>query len=205
MIKFYLVLTWTIIVTVVLFLSFFGSDNNTINIIATIEIISILWLIVASGEIFKNKKTDKHGDTTYGKILRVIRNSVFINGLQQVRVVVMAYIPTKDKLEFFNEITLEPGNQKYDANQYVLLKYFKGDINVEEVVKQEEIPEKIIKKLNKEIDKNKNEAYTGVWEPSISDLGLKSMICERCGSNRFKKERTAIVCEYCNTPYIEKK
>ena len=90
--------------------------------------------------------TKKHGVSCYGIIREIQATGTSFLGKNEYRAVVQIVLPetkqtivVKEKMGF--------GYIKFPVNCYVLCKYYKGDINLEEVIPESQVPKNIKKDL----------------------------------------------------------
>jgi hypothetical protein len=100
----------------------------------------ILGLFVAIGlfmfikglkKIIQNKKTEKYGEICYGIITNVYPDGSYVNDAPEYQADVYLYITSEGRTETITEIIgFDP--MKYPIKSYVKVKYYQGDINIEE-------------------------------------------------------------------------
>ena len=115
-------------------------------------------LIRAIIEYVKNIETANYGKECYGIITEFRGTGATSNGKPKLRAIIKFVNPETNQTETGEYVIgYDPG--EYTIGSYILCKYYKGDITIEKVLKEDEVPENIKKELFKktveeEIDVN---------------------------------------------------
>jgi hypothetical protein len=120
--------------------------------------IFVMWPFVALGivlaksgydEVKKDKLTEQHGESYYGMIETVQETGQLANGQKEYRAKVLVYL--RDEVCEYEEI-IGFDSRAYRKGDYVLCKYFRGDINILNILQDYEIPPEILAELHKAFD-----------------------------------------------------
>ena len=122
------------------------------------ELVGLYLLISGLITIIKDKKTKKHGIECYGIIRDIKKTGTSVNNRPEYKAIVDFVNPETYELETLEEI-VGFDYTKYYINSYVLCKYYKGDINLEERIYENNIPESM-KKMLIPIETEKKETNT---------------------------------------------
>ncbi|MBR3280349.1 MAG: hypothetical protein IKI57_00685 [Clostridia bacterium] len=147
---------WTVFITILFIIAFFN-----ILPIPQVSIRLALFFIVLEGigvfciangyaAILKNKKTDKYGINTFGRILDIASTGNMIGGEPELKASVVVYMPKLNSIQVFEEV-IGSAPAKYDVGMYVNVKQYSDDVNIVSTVNKEAIPPSVIEKIN---DKN---------------------------------------------------
>ena len=101
--------------------------------------VGILILAIGIKKIAKDKKTDLHGEETFGRVIDVHPNGNTFNGRRQYNALVEVYIKSENKTVQIEEVS-GLGRSDYDIGDYVKVKYYNGDINFIEKVYPDYLP-----------------------------------------------------------------
>ena len=151
MFKFLFGLVWTAFVTplFIILLVIPGEQKNSVvmslflfSFFILFEVIGLYMLISGLRQIIKDRKTKKRGIKCYGIVNDILITGSFVNGYPEYKVVLDFVNPETKKLETIEEI-IGFDYYKYPIDSIVLGKYYKGDINLEDVISENEIPEDI--------------------------------------------------------------
>ena len=125
-----------------------GVDMNPFLFIFFIlfEAIGLYMLISGLSKIIKDRKTKNHGIKCYGIVSDIQMTGSYMNGNPEYKAKLDFINPKTNQLETIEEIIGFDYN-KYPINSYVLCKYYQGDINLENLVPENEIPVEIKKYL----------------------------------------------------------
>ena len=118
----------------------------TFLILILFEVIGLCLLIGGLKKIIKDKKTKKHGIKCYGVVSDIQPTGASVNGEPEYKAILNFINPETNKLETIEEI-IGLNYNNYPIGSYVLCKYYQGDINLENIVSENEIPEDIKKYL----------------------------------------------------------
>ncbi len=120
--------------------------------------IFVMWTFVALGivlaksgydEIKKDKLTEQHGESFYGMVERVYETGQLVDGQKEYLAEVLVYL--RDEVCEYKEI-IGCDSRAYRKGDYVLCKYFRGDINILNILQDDEIPPEILVELHKAFD-----------------------------------------------------
>lgn len=120
--------------------------------------IFVMWTFVALGivlaksgydEVKKDKLTEQHGESYYGMIEIVKETGQLVNGQKEYLAEVLVYL--RDEVCEYKEI-IGCDSKAYRKGDYVLCKYFQGDINILNILQDYEIPPEILAELHKAFD-----------------------------------------------------
>ena len=148
MLNFKFGIIWTAISTLIfgIFLSIPSEQNDgaylVILFFIIFEFIGLYFLISGIKKIIKDKKTKKHGIQCYGIISEIQETGSYVNGSPEYKAILNIVNPETNQMETIEEIIGFHYN-KYPINSYVLCKYYEGDINIEKIASEYEVPEYI--------------------------------------------------------------
>ena len=156
-------LVWTAIVTPIFVLSInitggIGIPPSLIVFFILFEGIGLFMIIKGLIKIIKDWKTKKHGIQCYGIVNDIQNTGSYINGRPEYMATLDFLNPETNRVETIEEIIGFDYN-KYPLSSYVLCKYYEGDINLENPISENEIPENI--KINL-IPKNQPFNYSSI-------------------------------------------
>lgn len=155
MFKFLFGLVWTAFVTPIFIMCLVvpgeqrgGVDMNPFLFIFFIlfEVIGLYMLISGLRKIIKDRKTKNHGIKCYGIVSDIQTTGSYVNGNPEYKAILDFVNPETNQLETIEEIIGFDYNE-YPIDSYVLCKYYQGDINLENLVSENEIPGDIKKYL----------------------------------------------------------
>ena len=155
MFKFLFGLVWTAFVTPIFIMCLVapgeqrnGADMDPFLFIFFIvfEVIGLYMLISGLRQIIKDRKTKKHGIKCYGIVRDIQTTGSYVNDKPEYKAILDFVNPETNQLETIEEI-LGFDYNKYPIDSYVLCKYYQGDINLENLVSENEIPGDIKKHL----------------------------------------------------------
>lgn len=148
MFKFLFGLAWTAFVTPIFILCLVvpgkqrgGMDMNPFlfSFFLLFEAIGLYMLISGLKKIIKDRKTKKHGIQCYAIVRDIQKTGSYVNGKPEFKTILNFINPETNQLETIEEITGFDYN-KYPIDSYVLCKFYQGDINLEGLVSENEIP-----------------------------------------------------------------
>ena len=155
MFEFIFGLAWTAFVTPIFIMCLVvpgeqrgGADMNLFLFIFFVlfEFIGLYMLIRGLKKIIKDKKTKKHGIQCYGIISEIQETGSYVNNNPEYKAILHFLNPETNKVETIEEIIGFHYN-KYPINSYVLCKYYQGDVNLENLIFEKEVPGDIKKYL----------------------------------------------------------
>ena len=167
MFKFLFGLAWTAFITPMFILCLVvpgeqrgGADMDLFlfSFFILFEAIGLYMLISGLRKIIKDIKTKMHGIKCYGIVSDIQVTGSYVNGKPEYKVILDFVNPETNQLETIEEI-IGFNYNKYPIDSYVQCKYYQGDINLEDRVSENEIPEEIKKYL-----------VSGQQEPNDSNL-----------------------------------
>ena len=155
MFKFIFGLVWTAFITPIFILCLVvpgeqrgGVDMNPFLFIFFIlfELIGLYLLISGLIKIIKDKKTKKYGVQCYAVIDDIQETGSYVNNNPEYKAILNFVNPVTHQVETIEEIIGFDYN-KYPINSYILCKYYQNDINLENLIYENEVPEDIKKQL----------------------------------------------------------
>lgn len=155
MFKFKFGLIWTLFVTPIFLLCLFvpgeqrgGVDMNPFLFIFLLIFEAVGLILMYSGmkTIIKDKKTKKYGRECFGIVNDIRRTGSSSNGNDEYKAIVNIVNPETNTTTEIEEI-IGFDYYKYPINSFVLCKYYEGDINIERIAQETEIPENIKQSL----------------------------------------------------------
>ena len=139
-----------------------GGYLATLAVLTLFSVIGIICIIIGLTKSLKDKKTKKKGKECYAIVREheeTDTGTTTSTGNKKEYKAILEFInPETNEIDDIEEIIgLYPN--KYPVDSYLLCKYYKGDITIEKVLKEDEVPENIKKELFKktveeEIDVN---------------------------------------------------
>lgn len=125
-----------------------GIDMNLSLFIVFIlfEFIGLYLLVSGLKKIIKDKKTKKYGIQCYGIIREIQETGASVNDNPEYKAILHFLNPETNQIETIEEIIGLDYN-KYPINSYILCKYYQGDINLENLISENEVPGAIKKYL----------------------------------------------------------
>lgn len=108
-------------------------------------IIGLFWVIgfwlIFQGlkKIIKDSTTNKNGEICFGKICNIYHSGTYVNGYPELKADILVFIPSTQETKTISEIIGFDIN-KYQIDSYVRLKYYNGDVNIEDVVDSSILP-----------------------------------------------------------------
>lgn len=124
-----------------------GGDDFDLSMFiffAIFEVIGISILVKGIKTVKKDKKTKKYGVNCYGIVRDIVETGSSSNGKSEYKALVEFLNPATSNVEKIEEIVGFDSN-KYPVNSYVLCKYFEGDINIENLLSEIDVPEDVKK------------------------------------------------------------
>lgn len=106
-------------------------------------IIGIAFMFFGLKKIIRDIMTSKRGIECLGKIVDVYPSGTYINERPQLKADFAVYLESENRVDVFSEIV---GMDWYNfpKGSWFKLKYYEGDINVGEKIKNEEVPINIV-------------------------------------------------------------
>lgn len=125
-----------------------GVDMNPYLFIffVVFEVVGLYMLISGLRKIVKDKKTKRNGIKCYAIVSDIQTTGSYVNDKPEYKATLNFVNPETNQLETIEEI-IGFNYNKYPINSYVLCKYYQGDINLENLVFENEIPGDIKKHL----------------------------------------------------------
>lgn len=141
---------------------------------AAFEAIGVYLLTCGIKQIKKDKKTNKFGEITYGKIVSIYGTGSIANGREELQAEIQTYLPYENTTRKINEIIgFSPIN--YNVGDLVQLKYHEDDVNIVQVVSEDEIPNAILALLIGE---------TVYCKYCCTIIDSDSKFCKKCGKEQ---------------------
>lgn len=156
---------WTLIIAVITFV-FYGNTGGTITVNGEIVsqaefnsmlfpkiflglfwIIGIFFIIKGAKKILIDRRTSLSGEETFARIIDMYPSGASVNGIPEIKADFCVYIPSLNDTEIISEI-LGLNVMKYQIGSYLSVKYFEGDININDIVAGEQIPYEIKENLD---------------------------------------------------------
>ena len=125
-----------------------GADMSPLLFIFLLifELIGLVMLILGLRKIIRDIKTKMHGVPCYGLVCDIGCTGASMNDNPEFKAIMTIINPETNQLETIDEI-IGFDDDKYPINSYVLCKYYKGDINLGNIVNENEVPGDIKKRL----------------------------------------------------------
>jgi len=148
MFKFKFGLVWTLFVTPIFIMCLVipGEQRNGIDMniflfifFIVFEIIGLYMLISGIKTIIKDKKTKKYGTQCFGIVRDIQQTGAYVNDNPEYKALLDIVNPETNQIEKIEEI-VGFDYRKYPINSYIQCKYYEGDINIDRVVAENEIP-----------------------------------------------------------------
>lgn len=98
----------------------------------------------------KDKKTAKHGEECYARVLSCEETGTFFLDKKEYKVIVAVYVKSLQKRLILEEIIGFNKEDEYLSDSYLMVLYHKGDINVKEKINEVSIPNDILDILKDE-------------------------------------------------------
>ena len=136
----------------------FGSIGGAIGVIFVMGI-AVLLIFSSLKKMVRNKKTSRHGEKCYGKILDCVKSGASVLNKFEYKIIASVYVPSLQKRLILEEIVGYDNDDEYPKDSYCELLYYNGDINVVGVVKENEVPHLTLERLNEEEVKNEYKEY----------------------------------------------
>lgn len=148
MFKFLFGLVWTAFVTPIFIMCLVvpGEQRGGVDMSPSLFIFFILFesigfymLISGLKKIVKDNKTKRYGMQCYGIISEIRETGSYVNNNPEYKATLYILNPETNQVETIEEIIGFDYN-KYPINSYVLCKYYQGDINLENIISENEVP-----------------------------------------------------------------
>ena len=155
MFKFKFGLMWTLFVTPIFIMCLVvpGEERGGVDMSPLLFIIFLIFeavgiFLLTSGikEIIRDKKTKKYGKMCYGIVRDIQNTGSYVNGNPEYQAVVEVKNPETSQIEKITEI-IGFDRDKYPINSYVQCKYYEGDINIEKLASEYEVPIDITREI----------------------------------------------------------
>ncbi len=162
MFKFKFGLLWTAFVTPVFIICLVvpGEQRGGVDmspllfiVLSLFEFIGLFFLISGLKTIIKDKKTKRNGMPCYGVIKDIEETGSYSNNKPEYKAIIYFVNPETFQAEKIEEIIgFDP--DKYSINSCILCKYYQGDVNIERIVSENEIPSDVKKAIISFDEKN---------------------------------------------------
>ncbi len=101
--------------------------------------VGIFMLFKGIIKIIRDTSTSVKGEECFGKICNIYNSGAYINGRPELKADILVYISSTQETQIVSE-TIGFNMYKYRTGSYVKLKYYNGDINVEGIIDEFELP-----------------------------------------------------------------
>lgn len=122
-----------------------------IGVFWTVGIVLMFWGLK---KIIRNMKTSKIGIECFGKIIKIYPSGTYINGIPELKADFVVYIDTENKVETLSEV-IGMNKYKFPIGAWFKLKYYEGDINIGELLKEDQVPLNVVDIIESTIDNQK--------------------------------------------------
>lgn len=148
MFKFKFGLIWTLFVTPIFVLCLVvpgeqrgGVDMDPFLFIFFVlfELIGLFLLFSGLKTVIKDRKTKKYGVPCYGIVRSIQTTGSYSNGNPEYKAFLQIVNPENFQIEEKEEI-IGFNYNKFPVNSYINCKYYEGDINLESIIPENEIP-----------------------------------------------------------------
>lgn len=102
--------------------------------------VGIIMIAVGVRKIIRNAKTEKFGEVCYGRITDIRRTGSAVNGVPELKAVVVVYIESLGTTQEIEEVIGLATKRKYNIGDYIEGKYYNGDINIDSYIPKDVIP-----------------------------------------------------------------
>ncbi len=113
-----------------------------------VMIIAISLIIRGLKKKKKDSKTDKLGETCFGKVIECTKTGNFALDKEEYLVTVSFYSESLKKKLIMDEVTKYVSYNEYPKDTYVKVIYYNSDINIKEKINENIIPNDILKIIN---------------------------------------------------------
>lgn len=117
----------------------------------TFWIIGIFFMFYGLKKTIRNIKTSKNGIECFGKIIKIYPSGKYINGKPELKADFACYIETENKIEILSEV-IGLNQYRFPRRAWFKLKYYEGDINVEKILNEEQVPLNIVDMIDSAYD-----------------------------------------------------
>ena len=90
-------------------------------------------------QIIKNTLTKTKGEECYGRITNVYNSGAYVNDRPELKADFLVYMPSTQSTQMLSE-KIGFNRYKYPIGSYVRLKHYNGDINIEGIIDEYELP-----------------------------------------------------------------
>lgn len=191
MFEFIFGLIWTLFMVLFTWGFYFSNGNISVNgqmvtqdefnamifpkvFIGLFWIVGIALMFFGLKKIIRNIKTSKNGIECLGKIIKIYPSGTYINGRPELKADFAVYLVMENKVEVISEI-IGMNEYKFPRGAWFKLKYYEGDINVGDMIREDEVPLNIVDM----IDSTYNQQF-------INDIGTDENIIEINGERYMK-------------------
>ena len=115
-------------------------------------LVGLVIFVIGIIELLRNHKTDKYGETCYGRILNISNTGCYSNDVPELKATICVYVESTGTLEFADEILGIATKVPYSKGDYIEGKFYKGDINITSEISQSEVPSHIASELNGHVE-----------------------------------------------------
>lgn len=102
--------------------------------------VGIIVIAIGIRKIIRNAQTEKFGEICYGRITGIRRTGASVNGVPELKAIVMVYIESLGTTQEVEEVIGLATKRKYNVGDYIEGKYYNGDINIDSYIPENVIP-----------------------------------------------------------------
>lgn len=118
---------------------FFFEMLFPIVILGIFLIVGITLIVKGFKKLVIDFSTNTKGEECFGKIYNTYNSGVYINESPELKADILVYIPSIGETRVISEV-IGFDRLKYPFGSFVKLKYYNGDINLQAVVDEQELP-----------------------------------------------------------------
>ena len=90
-------------------------------------------------KVIKNILTNQRGEECFGRVDSIYNSGAYVKNRPELKADFLVYIPSTQETKVVSEI-IGFNRYNYEIGSYVKLKYYEGDINIEGVIEEFELP-----------------------------------------------------------------
>lgn len=142
-------LVWTVFTTfmLIIFLTAPGETNGSnlmfYILFISFEFVGLILIISGLKKIIKDSNTKKYGVRCYGIVNDIKPTGSYVNNKPEYKAILQIVNPETHHPEKIDEI-IGLDYEKFPINSYVLCKYYQGDINIEKIISENEVPNDLV-------------------------------------------------------------
>ena len=162
-------LAWITIVSFLALMIFPFVKGNPIMVflpileLCVLEAIGIYILVKGLKPVIADKKTSQNGENIYGKIINIYGTGFVANDKAELKAEIKAYIPSYGTTRVFYEL-IGFNEKNYEVGQYLVLKYYKNDVNICMPINKSKIPTNVMEIIDNGTDKSDSDNATSFEE-----------------------------------------